>query len=644
MGGGGEAPIRRPEDEFKKIGKLFQGQVGNLNQFTSGQPLLNAANQGALGFFGGLGSLIQPLQGMLGSYPGLFGNLYGGMSNLLGPLQSLTRQSGGLASRIPDQAALTSPFMSAFHSQIAPVLRSGGALTPEQERQVTQATRAQFAAQGNAGGNQALGATLLNRQGAQQQRFNTALGQGQAASNQVMNLAGQNIGLRSGLIGQQAGLLGQQGGLYGGLSNLLGTQAGTLGSLAGGIQNLQGGGLNQLLGTQTANTGNFANIMNPLLGYTGQLFQGNQLSQLQQNAADQGKGAGLAGGGLSLISSILPLFFSDERLKTNIKNLGFKSSEGIPIKSFQFKGDKNGPHYIGVLSKDVKKKVPGAVAKGPGGFEMVDFSQISAPNFAIGQGGKQSMSSYSGGLMPNPEINNNIPLPTGGMGENPWDLNFHSMVPEGGGYDPDAGDLPPPASGFNPDATWDNPNPVPPPQGAGQLVRPPGVNMPPNQQPAPPWMKWMPPQVQAGYKAWRLGQRGYEMIRDWFGSKPGGGGGGGGSKLPFQGWGFWGQNPGDNPQFVQWARPEGFGPRGANPSQPGWIGSTPFGVSSGNTPPSAPVWATAILPNFGAARGPTNLTSHFGPTGAGPYGLLNLLVQKGAQGAGGGPRMNPRKE
>jgi hypothetical protein len=64
------------------------------------------------------------------------------------------------------------------------------------------------------------------------------------------------------------------------------------------------------------------------------------------------------------------------------------------------------------------------------------------------------------------------------------------------------------------------------------------------------------------------------------------------SSLFPHGLGFLGQNPGNNPTFVQWNRPEGFdpnapgantyggGPLTAGPNQPGWVGGDPFGNSS----------------------------------------------------------------
>jgi hypothetical protein len=71
--------------------------------------------------------------------------------------------------------------------------------------------------------------------------------------------------------------------------------------------------------------------------------------------------------------------------------------------------------------------------------------------------------------------------------------------------------------------------------------------------------------------------------------------------------GFWGQNPGDNPEFVGWNQPEGFGPLTAGPSEPGWIGGTPYGDS----PSNQPGW-----------RGGGPLPGSFSGLGSGPGGSL----------------------
>jgi hypothetical protein len=256
--GGGGAPNPNITPELRNIYKGFNTQtVPTFNNFVQGQPLLSTAQGGALDFFNQISPVLQ----------------------------------------------------QTFGSQISPVLESGGALTAEQGRDVTQATRAAFAARGNIGGNQAIGAELLNRDQYRQQRFNQALGQ------------------------------------------------------AGQIQGLETGGLNQLTGVEQAETSSFATLANPLYG----LFENAQNAATQLQIASENKNAGLAGGAISSIGSIAgaAIGASDERLKENILDTGETTPEGIPIKTFTFYTDPNKVRYIGVMAQDVEKVDPSNVITDP---------------------------------------------------------------------------------------------------------------------------------------------------------------------------------------------------------------------------------------------------------------------------------------
>lgn len=211
MGGGGSGDtsvlMRNPTQEKKTVGNWYGFQEGQLNKFVGNQPLLSTGQQGALGFWD---------------------QLFGQGSALTG----------------------------AYNNFIAPTLASGGALTPQESRDVSQQTRNIASAQGTARSPGALGTELLNRDQYKQQRFNTALGQ------------------------------------------------------AGQYQGLQTGGLNQLLGVQNAETQNFTSLTNPVLGYLGNLFGGNQQASIAQaqinqagNQASQSKGAGITGGAINLLGS-----------------------------------------------------------------------------------------------------------------------------------------------------------------------------------------------------------------------------------------------------------------------------------------------------------------------------------------------------
>lgn len=384
---GGNAPKRKIGSEFPQIQEMLRTEETALNNFTGGQPLLAGAEGLGLGFAGGLPSLTNPLMSLMGSLPSAIGGIGAGLGGLFNETGGLFNSVGNLASRIPNFSALERPVMQGFRNTTAPVLRSGGRLTPEQERDVSTATGNLFASRGTEGGNQAIGQQLLDRQQFQEQRFNEALGQAGSASNIIGGLTQEDIGLRSGIMGQQGQLIGEGAGLLGQGSGLLSELTGMESGLAGGVQGLESGSINQLLAPEQAAVGSFTSLMNPLLSYASNLFAGNQAAQLQQGLANQNKASGLVGGGTSAITSILPMLIglSDKRLKTAIRHTGESTPEGIPIKTFQFKGDKRGQRFMGVIAQDVAKRAPHAVGMGPDGLLRVNFSAIHAPYHRLGR-------------------------------------------------------------------------------------------------------------------------------------------------------------------------------------------------------------------------------------------------------------------
>lgn len=77
-----------------------------------------------------------------------------------------------------------------------------------------------------------------------------------------------------------------------------------------------------------------------------------------------GQLAGAAGGWM----------FSDERLKTDIHATGERTEDGIPIKSYRYKGSPM--MHLGVIAQEAKQKRPDAVRRGPGGFMMVNMPEV----------------------------------------------------------------------------------------------------------------------------------------------------------------------------------------------------------------------------------------------------------------------------
>lgn len=102
----------------------------------------------------------------------------------------------------------------------------------------------------------------------------------------------------------------------------------------------------------------------------GAIYNSYQAQVANANAAAQRSAAGLG----ALTGAIGSLFsLSDRRLKDNISNTGI-SVHGIPVKTWNWKG--TGAPDAGFVAQDVKKKVPGAVMKGPDGYQRVNYGKI----------------------------------------------------------------------------------------------------------------------------------------------------------------------------------------------------------------------------------------------------------------------------
>lgn len=79
--------------------------------------------------------------------------------------------------------------------------------------------------------------------------------------------------------------------------------------------------------------------------------------------------SGLFGLGGTLLSAL----FSDERLKTAKRRVGY-TDEGVPIYTYRYKA--GGPTMMGVMAQDLEEVEPEAVATLPGGVKAVDYGRI----------------------------------------------------------------------------------------------------------------------------------------------------------------------------------------------------------------------------------------------------------------------------
>lgn len=137
-------------------------------------------------------------------------------------------------------------------------------------------------------------------------------------------------------------------------------------------------GRNQPLNEMNAMlSGNQINAQTPQAGvaptdYAG--LVGQKYAADAQQYGDMWSGIGnLAGAGLGGWAQG-GFKWSDERLKTDIRSTGAKTPDGIPVKSYRYKGSPM--MELGVLAQEAKQKRPDAVKRGPGGFMMVNYDKV----------------------------------------------------------------------------------------------------------------------------------------------------------------------------------------------------------------------------------------------------------------------------
>jgi GH24 family phage-related lysozyme (muramidase) len=93
-------------------------------------------------------------------------------------------------------------------------------------------------------------------------------------------------------------------------------------------------------------------------------------------------------------------FFSDERLKEDIKRVG-ETDDGLPIYSYRYKGDKK--TQIGLIAQDVEKQKPEAVGLAPAAdghlYKTVDYKKATEDKPHKAYGGGLDVNSMGGAVM-----------------------------------------------------------------------------------------------------------------------------------------------------------------------------------------------------------------------------------------------------
>jgi hypothetical protein len=239
MGGGGAPSPPPPRDvgaELTSIFKKFKNiELPFYRKFVKQEPLLRAGQVAALGQLAKAPFYTRPLEQMYQQYP----------------------------------SDIRNTLLQTFRGQIAPVLTTGGALTPAQRTAAEQQSLSLAARAGMATGPQGIAGAVLGTDVARQARFGQALGQ----AGQVQNLLSSDVMQRLGI--------------------------------AQGAQGITSEALKTAYGGELAQTGAFGGLINPLLGYQQDVANTNYNAQAAANIQAANASAAGKGGTMGMIGSVV---------------------------------------------------------------------------------------------------------------------------------------------------------------------------------------------------------------------------------------------------------------------------------------------------------------------------------------------------
>lgn len=323
--------------DISKLLGAYQSTQGDILGFESTyRPQYAALNIGEIGQYGtgyaGLGGMLG-LQGVGQTQQARMAELYG-----QGQLTAGAR--GVMQGLSPEQAALVEQ-----GTQRAEAAYAGSQyLTPQEIRSAQQTAREASAARGMLGSQSSIASEVLQRESYLQSKRAEA----DKARQSAFNLASQFYSTPGmSLISQTpTGLqLGQ---------NYL-SQA----------QSSLGASTPQLFSSDTA--------LNIGASERGNVLQAKTATAANKAAVSSAKTSAfgnILGSTIGAVGTVLA--FSDRQAKKNIKKVG-KTNSGLPIYTFQYKGDNK--TQMGVMAQDVEKKFPKAVSKVEG-LKAVNYAMI----------------------------------------------------------------------------------------------------------------------------------------------------------------------------------------------------------------------------------------------------------------------------
>lgn len=115
---------------------------------------------------------------------------------------------------------------------------------------------------------------------------------------------------------------------------------------------------------------------NQMAGAMGGAMGGAALGSMLSNGSGYGSAAGgLIGGAMGA--------YSDRRLKSDIERTGESLENGLPLYRYRYLWDASDVRRVGVMSDDVRKMAPEAVARDASGFDKVNYDAIGGAHVLI---------------------------------------------------------------------------------------------------------------------------------------------------------------------------------------------------------------------------------------------------------------------
>lgn len=108
-------------------------------------------------------------------------------------------------------------------------------------------------------------------------------------------------------------------------------------------------------------------------------------AQMDQYNAQQARNAQNTGALLNL-ASIAAMYYSDERLKTGIEQVG-ELPQGVGVYEYEYKSDPTHTRHTGVMAQEVERVQPDAVAHDEHGLKMVDYRKVLSRALRSARGG-----------------------------------------------------------------------------------------------------------------------------------------------------------------------------------------------------------------------------------------------------------------